>query len=309
MHTDHGHFPCQNGSIFDSEVGVKTKCPSCGGHGRKSLTGPYDTAWVSRDKFTNPDQPGTPSPPFGYVSVPTEATAMLDKRVDALLEKGLNAMNMDIVNKVGENQSGVAKSIDRTELNDFLGNIRDWFFDIHLVNFFYFASRYMFDLNGQTDTTDIQPQIIKPETFDVYNTTELTEQLKAGKDAGLSPAYLQTKQTEIQAKEFQQNPSLLVQLNLMTELDPFPEKTSDEIIAMDSIGSVLKTDIIIHDNIIVFVQRALEETKGFADLDYSKQREVLTKYAEEVVKSNKATAKEVPLMDANGQPINQNAAA
>lgn len=305
--TEFGNYACQSGYIFDSHEGTKSKCPSCNGFGRKSLTGPYDTAWVAKDKFPGGENASTiPIPPFGYVTVPTEATAMLEKRVDALLEKGLNAMNMDVVNKIGENQSGVAKTIDRTELNDFLGNIRDWFFDIHLTNFFYFSARYMFDLNGITDTKDIQPQIIKPQTFDVYNTTELTEQLKAGKDAGLSPSYLQTKQQEIQAKEFQQNPTLLNKLNLETILDPFPGKTSDEIIAMDSIGSVLRTDIIIHDNIIVFVQRALEENKGFQDLDLMKQREILTKYAQEIVEENKVTINEVPTVDQNGLPIIQN---
>ncbi len=299
-------FPCINGHIFDSDSGHKMTCPSCGGHGRKSLTGPYDVAWVNQSKFQGGDNAtGIPIPPFGYVTVPTEATAMLEKRVDALLEKGLNALNMDVVNKIGENQSGVAKVIDRTELNDFLGKIRDRFFDTHLKNFYYFAAKYMFGVT-QSETTEIEPDIIKPQNFDIYSTVELTEQLKVAKDAGLSPSYLQTKQSEIQNKEFAQDPDLLAELTLMSKLDPLSEETRDDILAMQSGGSVTKQNVIIHDNIREFITRAMIEVGNFADLGYLEQRKVLLKYAEEVVTANKVMLPDVPMVDAQGNTINQN---
>ncbi len=287
QHNEYGNFQCQGGYVFDSVKGDKTKCPQCGGHGYKSLTGPYDVAWVNKEKFGG-DQNNIPIPPFGYVNVPTEATAMLEKRVDALLEKGLYALNMDVVNKIGENQSGVSKSIDRTELNDFLGKIRDRFFDTHLKNYFYFAAKYMFGFDG-SDITNIEPDIIKPSSFDIYNTTELTEQMKVSKEAGLSPVYLQTKQAEIQNKEFQQNPSLLSELNLTLNLDPLSEVPREDIMNMLVDGTVLKSDAVIHDNIRVFIKRALIENKSFQNLDYIGQRELLTKYADEVIKENKVS--------------------
>ncbi len=169
METEYGKFACSGGYIFDSHEGKKSKCPSCGGHGYKSLTGPFETAWVNKEKFSG-DNNNIPIPPFGYVNVPTEATAMLEKRVEALLLKGLESLNMDVVDHVGENQSGVAKSIDRTELNDFLGKIRDRFFDTHLTNFYYFAAKFMFSTDGE-DVSSLEPTIIKPLNFDIRGRT------------------------------------------------------------------------------------------------------------------------------------------
>ncbi len=295
LQTDHGNYACSSGYIFDSIAGSKTKCTKCGGHGYKSLTGPYDVAFVNKEKFSGENNTIN-VPPFGYVTVPTEATAMLEKRVDALLEKGLYALNMDVVNKIGENQSGVSKTIDRTELNDFLGKIRDRFFDTHLKNFYYFAAKYMFGFDGGK-TDSIEPQIIKPSSFDIYNTTELTEQMKVSKDSGLSPAYLQTKQSEIQNKEFQQNPSLLAKLNLILTLDPLAGTSREDIISMLADGTVLKTTAIIHDNITTFINQALIESKNFINMDYIKQMEVLKGYADKVEEENKVSIEVLPLFE------------
>jgi hypothetical protein len=266
------------------------------------LTGPYETAWVNKEKFSGENQ-NIPIPPMGYINVPTEATAMLEKRVDALLDKGLCALNMDVLDDIGENQSGIAKTIDRTELNDFLGKIRDRFYDTHLVNFFYFAAKYMFGPNGE-DVTAIEPDIIKPQNFDIYNTSELTEQLKMAKDAGLSPSYLQTKEIEIQNKAYQTNPDLLSMLNLISKLDPLADETRDDILAMQQTGSVTKQNVVIHDNIREFVATALIENKGFADMGFLEQRKILVKYADVVVKANKVSLEVPPTVDQNGQPIN-----
>jgi hypothetical protein len=302
METEYGKFACSGGYIFDSHEGKKSKCPSCSGHGYKSLTGPFETAWVNKEKFSG-DNNNIPIPPFGYVNVPTEATAMLEKRVEALLLKGLESLNMDVVDHVGENQSGVAKSIDRTELNDFLGKIRDRFFDTHLVNFYYFACKFMFSTDGE-DVSKFEPTVIKPQNFDIYNTSELTEQLKMAKDAGLSPAYLQTKEVAIQNKDYQTNPDLLSMLNLISKLDPLAEETRDDILAMQQTGSVTKQNVVIHDNIREFVATALIENKGFADMGFLEQRKILVKYADVVVTANKVTLQVPPTVDQNGNQLN-----
>lgn len=294
-------YGCIGGHIFDVEEGKKFTCPSCQGHGYKSLTGPYETAWVNKEKFTGENQ-NIPTPPMGYVNVPTEATAMLEKRVDALLKKGLCSLNMDALDSVGENQSGIAKVIDRTELNDFLGKIRDRFFDTHITNFFYFAAKYMFAPNGE-DVSAIEPDVIKPQNFDIYNTTELTEQLKVAKEAGLSPSYLQTKEVEIQNKEYQTNPDLLSMLNLISKLDPLAEETREDIMVMQQTGSVTKQNVVIHDNIREFVATALIENKGFSDLGFLEQRKILLKYADVVVKANKVTLEVPPTVDPKGNPV------
>lgn len=278
--TDHGEFACQGGYIYDPKVrGGKSSCSSCGGTGRKSVKSPHQTYQVTRDKLSDPNGNTLGQPPAGYIDVPTEATKMLDERVDKLLEKGLSALAMDIINKIGNNQSGEAKAYDRTELFDFLGKVRDLFYDKHLKNIFYYFARYMF-INEDTDK--IEPKVIKPNDFDIFTTQELTNQLKVAKESTLNPPYLGIKQIEVQNKEFQQHPELLQGLNLIVELDPFVYVPQTDIDLMLMSSTASKVDVIIHNNISGFVRRALEEDKNFGAKEYTEKMEVLREYAEEL---------------------------
>lgn len=280
QHTDHGEFPCQGGYIYDSSIkGGKSSCGHCGGTGRKSVKSPHQTYQVTRDKLSDPNGNTLGQPPAGYIDVPTAATQMLVERVQRLLEQGLSALNMDIVNKIGNNQSGEAKAYDRTELFDFLGKVRDLFYDKHLKNIFYYFARYMFI---SEDTDKIEPTVIKPNDFDIFTTQELTDQLKTAKGSTMNPSYLRVKQVEVQNKEFQQHPELLQGLNLIVELDPFAEIPQADIDLMLMSGTASKIDAIIHNNINPFIRRALEEDKTFGDKVFSEKMDVLKGYAEEL---------------------------
>lgn len=282
-----GRFPCNGGYVFDGQT--KHKCPSCSGSGLKTAKSPYESHLVARDKFLSADGAANIQVPFGYVTVPVEATKMLEDKANNNLLKGLEALNMDVVSEIGLNQSGKAKEMDRTELNDFLKRISDVCYEIHLTNIYYFFAKYMFNVTNPEEIDNIEPEISKPTQFDIYSSTELTEQFTQAKTAKLNPSYLTVKQMEIQNKEFQTNPSLLERLNLELKLDPIAEVSPDEVSLMLANGTITKETAVIHDNIRVFIARAVEENKDFADMEPSKQREILDKYAKEVVKENKVT--------------------
>lgn len=280
-----GSYPCTGGYIFDGSS--KYKCPSCGGSGYKTAKSPYESHLVNRDKFMTGEGSANIQPPFGYVTVPVEATKMLEEKADKNLQKGLEALSMDVVNEIGLNQSGKAKEMDRTELNDFLKRISSVMYDIHMTNIYYFFTRYMFGVSDPDMIEKIQPEISKPTQFDVYSSTELTEQFAKSKEAKLNPSYLAVKQAEIQNKEFQTNPQLLTRLNLELTLDPLAEVATDEISLMLANGTIKQETAIIHDNIRMFVARAIEENKGFEAMPRADQWEILEEYADEVIESNK----------------------
>ncbi len=279
------NYPCQGGMIFDGST--KHKCPSCNGSGYKSAKSPYESHLVNRDKFMTGDGSANIQPPFGYVTVPVEATKMLEDKAERNLQKGLEALCMDVVNEIGLNQSGKAKEMDRTELNDFLKRISSVMYDIHMTNIYYFFTKYMFGVSNRESVENIQPEISKPTQFDVYSSTELTEQFAKSKEAKLNPSYLAVKQVEIQNKEFSTNPQLLARLNLEISLDPLAEVSTDEISMMLVNGTIEKCTAIIHDNIRMFVARAIEENNGFEELERMKQWEILEEYADEVEEENK----------------------
>src|SRR5690606_25737577 len=92
------------------------------------------------------------------------------------IQKGMWAINMDIEEKVGEDQSGVAKVIDRSAQHDTLMNISTTFYDIHVNNEFYFINKYMFGVeasSARNEENDNLPEINKPTQFDITSVSEL----------------------------------------------------------------------------------------------------------------------------------------
>jgi hypothetical protein len=274
---------CKGGSIkFDD--GNSKSCPSCQGTGRKSVKSPYGVYLYNRDKLST--ESGAGLTPVEYITVPVEPTKMLEERIEKLLEKGLYALNMDILNKIGENQSGVAKVIDRDELYDFLYRISVVMFDIHMANIYDYTNKQMFGVSNKGKNLDKNlPDISKPVRFDISSTLEIMEEMKLAKDSGANPQYIREKQKQINAKEFASSQDIKNKLDLMIDLDPCPEMDVDSITLLVDKGQLSKVDAVVHHNIESFVDRALEEKKsGFENMTKTKQLEVLRKYAEELIK-------------------------
>ncbi len=305
--SDNGQrYACQGGWIFNPlEEKGKHKCPSCKGAGRKTATSPYESYLVNRDKFLNAEGSANIQVPFGYVTVPTDALDMLEKKANDNLNKGLVALNMDVVNEIGLNQSGKAKEMDRTELNEFLQRIADVMFEIHLTNAFWFFTKYMFGIETKEKIEGIEPEISKPTEFDIYSSTELTEQFTKAKTAKLNPMYLRTKQAQIQNKEFAQHPELLDTLNLSLKLDVLAETDRDSVSLMLSNGTITKETAVIHDNMGEFLARANEEypgkegdeKSGFCHMERKEQMDILDKYAKEVISANRIVFKTEAIED------------
>jgi hypothetical protein len=300
-------YACVGGNINhpDGTYG----CPSCKGTGKRTPKSPYESYQISAEKFKGGDAPVSVQVPFGYVTVPTEATKLLEERSKHNLMRGLEALNMDVISNIGENQSGIAKAYDRTELFDFIQKISDQVFDIHLTNIYYYFVKYMFGIEvpNPDQLKEIEPEISKPTEFDIFSIGDLTQQLKDAKEASLNPSYTKTLQIEIQNKKFQTHPDLLERLNLTTMLDPLAEVSDEEINLKLQRGSISKQSVVIHDNIEHFISLAFKE-KDFDDLEYDEQMAILTKYADLFIEEHKAKI-DTTLFDDTGrtqQPSNGN---
>ncbi len=277
---------CEAGQIQVRGAGKKShtiQCPSCKGTGKKRNQGPHGVMYVNREKL-NPDAP-TADQSVYYVTVPHEPTKMLDERVDKLLEKGLHALNMDIVNKIGENQSGIAKEQDRTELKSFLQMVSDVNWD-NLDWIFDWSAYYMYSSDTRGWEEEVMPEINRPSDFDINSLNEMFAQLKEANDTSMNASYRKAKQLAIQNKEFSSHPDLQKRLNVIVKLDPLPQAPQVDIDAMLMSGATTKIAAIIHCNLDAFVTRATEENKDFLDWEYKKQTELLTKFAEEMDEEN-----------------------
>lgn len=278
-------YKCNGGKVFFAD-GDYRDCTKCGGTGSKSL-GPYGVMKIPKSKL-DPDL-GV-STPIDYVNVPTEATKMLEERAARMITQGLWAINMDVEDKVGEVQSGVAKTIDRSAQYDTLYNIATVIFDVHLQNFFYFFNALMNkvkDSSSNKDSSKNLPEINKPTQFDIAGTPELINNLKEAKDSGLDPAVLNIKEQEILTRDFTTNPDLKTFSQKLLDLDPLPGMTPDDISLGQMKGFVSQTDAVIHFNKKRFVERAMSENKDFLNLPKIEQVKILEGYGEEFVKKNK----------------------
>jgi hypothetical protein len=277
---------CTQGNISMPE-GKSIKCPGCGGTGYRRSSGPYGIYQVSKSKLDGPQS--TSFAPVQYITVPVEPTKMLEERVDRLHEKGLAALNMDIVSKIGENQSGVAKVIDRGELYDFLAKVSDVVYDTHLTNIYYFFNKFMFgieDANPNRKLDENLPEINKPASFDISSTGEMTLEYKAAKEADVNPEYLRQKQIALISKEFSNNPDLMRRLILTCELDPLPGITPEEADTMVMSGIISKTDAVLHFQIGKIITQAILEDEGFYNLEPLEKIAKIREYAEKFVKEN-----------------------
>lgn len=275
-------YHCNGGIIRYPKYPAGISCSSCNGTG-KIANSPYEDHLISRDKLNIENF--SIDKTVGYVQVPIDATKLLEERAERMIQKGSSAINMDVEDKVGEIQSGVAKTIDRSGQYDMLYDIASVMFDVHLENQFYFINKY---LNGVSDTAaqrnpeDNLPQINKPTRFNVETIAELMANFKFGRESGVDRNFLQAKMIEIINRDLSTNPNMQAYYTALINLDPLFGLSQDELDANLMKGTIRKTDVIIHLNTKTFVDEALATTKNFLTLDKMQQVEVMQKLAEEL---------------------------
>lgn len=294
------HSSCKGGQLRWGNAegrGHSMECPKCDGSGKRSLIGPLGVHQWNRDKLSDAENGPLGIMPVGYINVPIDGAEMLTRHVDKMLQRGMWSINMDVEDEVGENQSGVAKVIDRSAQHDTLANVGDRVFGVHLPNFFYFCNKLMF----RNASDDNLPEVNKPTQFDVYSSSDLINNYKIAKDSGLDPNFLQIKQEEILTRDLTTNPDLKQFAFLMLDLDPLPGMDSMTISTNVSKGFNSQEDAVVHYNIKRFVERAFMEDAGFGGKPRKEQIEVLNKFAAEMVKKNKPTVDQTLLYENSTQ--------
>lgn len=293
-HVENGQN-CQGGQIYVEKIGRSIPCKKCHGSGKISVKSPFDVYQISSDKLAMMDGKNPIIPPAGYITVPTEIINVLDLKIQQNLEKALSAICMDVVNKIGEVQSGKAKEIDRTELHSFLQKVADYVYDNHIPNVFYFINRYRYGVLLGSKVDDYLPIISKPTSFDILTIQDVTEELSKAKENNSSPIYLEALERDLIDKRFSTNEEIKTRALLCIDLDPFPSRSIEDKINMKLNQTVSNEDLVISDNIVKFVKIAMEEYPDFSEKEREEQNEILIEYAKELIKGNQTQLKE--LMD------------
>jgi hypothetical protein len=283
----------------DASIPAQVDCDNCRGHGYIA-TGPYSKMLV---KPAGMGQQPVPNPPKGYVDKDVEIVKLMQESVRQHIYEGLSAINFQFLDQSPLNQSGVAKEVDKDELNNTVHAIAEDLVSImdniyKLIAYYRYKTLYPFD-----EIDNMLPTIAVPERFDLLSSTHLEQALDTSKKAGLNSVLLNAQEIEYANKKFNNDPSIRDRLQLILSLDPLPNLSEDTKMSMLSNTGITKETYIISSNIHEFVQRAIDEDAEFTSKKTLKeQKAVMLKYAQEIIAAVDATKKIINAIPALEDP-------
>ncbi len=263
-------------------------CPTCDGTGNKAR-GPYTTLQL---KPPMAGEANFPTPPIGYVQKQIEIVKIQDERIDKHIYKALASINMEFLEKTPISESGVAKEVDRDELNNFVNSIAE---DIVAVldSVYYFINEYRYKLliPNLEDRIEMLPTIAVPEKFDLLSSTYLETQLQTAKSNKVNPVIINALEIEYANKKFNNDSFIRDKVALILQLDPLAGISEDDKMIRFSNKWITKECAIISANIQEFISRAIEENGDlFFKMQLKDKKALMQKYAQEQIKSDSSVA-------------------
>jgi hypothetical protein len=238
---------------------------------------PFESLTIPMAKAGEP-QPVTP--PMGYVEKNTEIARLQAERIAQHILDAYSSINMEYLADVPLAQSGVAKQVDREELYSFVHSVAS---DCVRI-----ISEVIYDINGWRYKETIQdvkmlesmlPAITIPERFDLLSATVLIEELKGMIEAKVDPAIVNATQIDLVEKRFANDPMVRDTVKLKLKLDPFGGANPDAVAVNKTFDAISQLDLITNANIDMFVNRAMEEVKGFGMMQSKDQKAIINGYA------------------------------
>jgi hypothetical protein len=289
---------CRAGWILAN--GKQTICSTCEGRGTAPKS-PY------RDMIVNQNSVGdslknVPIPPAGYIE---KNTAMVDKMmeiIDRSIYKALAAVNMEFLAQVPSNQSGIAKTLDRDELNNFVYSIA-----YHLINelihpIYYFINEIRYNtVVDDEGRAKMLPTIPVPENFEFLIDKNAEDNLIKISGSNIDPKIKQLVEMNYILTKYADVPEVRERLILTQKLDPFAGFDVTELETMSVASLADKEDIILHIYLESFITTAIENDENFLKLSFELQKEVITGFAKAKVTQMEASTK----IQAKANPVVQ----
>ena len=282
--------------IPDTQEFTMVSCKRCHGNGYITAS-PFElkTVNVQNLKDIFGEDMNVPIPPMGYVDRPVEIVDKVESLRDKEMTEGLSAINMDIVDKVGENQSGVAKVIDRTDLDGFLMKIAYHIFDFVLPKIIDFTIMWMYNISNPETVKG--PSIQGPVRFDVLSVNYLLEELSTAKNADIDSSVLAELQQDVTSKMFTGKQK--DKLTTIIALDPFPGMDTDQIMAAKSDGTISREDHYKKIYMTQLVTEAMEKDAKFLEKGYTEKMAIIDAIIKEKLKEPEV---EIRPIEERGEP-------
>lgn len=275
---------CKGTGILPKQDGGIYTCDECKGRGFFPFN-PFEHISI---KQQGPGESAPPTPPAGYLSKPIEIADLQSKRVNDHLYYALSSINMEFLASVPLSQSGVAKEIDRAELNNFVYSIAEDCIRIldELIKCV-IDYRYGGIVPDNTLRGKLLPYIQVPEKYDIIPDNYLVDEIEKLRNSKVSPVIINAAEIEYASKKFNTNKKIKEKLEDIYNLDPLSGMPNDEILTASSNGVINKKTYIIHSNIREFVDYLHENDPQFYSLPLLVKKEQLELLADEWINDNK----------------------
>lgn len=267
---------CKGSGVIKNDKGSPpVVCPDCSGAGT-GIVSPGQTIQI---KPTEPGANPAPTPPAGYILKDFEAIKEINKYIGEYNYKALSAINFQFLDNTPLNVSGLAKEVDRDELNVFVHAVAE-----DLVRVLDGVCKAIIDYRYSVIVPNIEqrnalrPQISVPESFDLLSADTMVAQVKALKEAGVDASIINAAQVEYASKAFQQDPSVKDRLVLKLTLDPYAGTSDENLLTAQQFGSVNPVDVRIHFNIDKYVDEAMQ-MPNFAMMSTAEKKEAIKQIA------------------------------
>jgi len=282
---------CKGIGQITGEGGTKTQCPRCRGVGSILNTSPYGIHLINAASV---GENQLPTPPIAYVQKSVEIAKLQDERVRQHIYEALSTLNMEFLAEVPLAQSGVAKAVDKDELNNFVNGVAEDIVRIlDEVYFFIGEYRYMVAVTNEDERRAMLPQINVPEKYDLLSSNMILSDIKAARDSNVNPVIIRAMEIDYAKKKFNTDPEISYEAQAVFELDPLYGLSEQDKMTRKSNGGITDLDYITSCNIIQFIRRCVEDDDQFYSLTPDKKRGAIRKLAEEVQKENSSVP--VPL--------------
>lgn len=274
---------------------ISEGCGTCGGAGKVSVKTPFGVKMIRPDIKTGAsDKMSIPTPPMGYAERPVETIDYLNKEWKSCIQQGLSALNMEFLMYEPAVNSGIAKTLDRGELNSFIYAVASHIVENIIQPIVYIILKQRYPLISDEEIKDMCPNIKVPVKYDIVLSNFLLEATKYAKDSGVPGNVLDQMYIEYAAKEFGKDSVAYLNVINNMALDPLPHMTADEKMTTLMNKGCTEEQYIISSQLDSFIIRAFSEDPAFGDLTLKDKRAKMSEYAKEV--SDKTKTEVTPII-------------
>jgi hypothetical protein len=292
---------CQ-GNGYTIALGNQTVCQTCDGTGGITPS-PYKAMEINLDNaaFTNKN---VPIPPAGYLEKDKDMVGLMRSEIQQEIYSALSSINMEFLCETPLNQSGLAKQVDRDELNNFVYGVAYHIVEDIIKNIYWFINemRYGTVIPNPTIRAKMLPRIPVPQDFNFLSQSDAEDNLIKITGSEVSGELKDLAEMDFLHIKYADQPEIRNKLICIHKHNPFGSYAIADVESMLAAGMVRKLDVVLSIYINVFVAQLLCENTDFLDLDFAKQKEILYELAqaklEEMDSDDDTTDEEQKIIDA-----------